>query len=60
MQSAAGIRFRRAAIFTVHDYLAPRRQYLIHLEGQVEIGLGDGLKHLFNVGDVGLAEDLTG
>ena len=61
MQSATGIQFRRAAPGTFHDFhLAPRRQYVITLEGQVEIGLGDGSKHIFNAGDVELADDLTG
>ena len=39
---------------------APRRQYVITLEGQTEIGLGDGTKRIFNSGDVLLADDLTG
>ena len=39
---------------------APRRQYVITLEGEVEIGLGDGTTHRFGPGHVTLAEDLTG
>ena len=39
---------------------APRRQYVITLEGQTEIGLGDGTKRILNPGDVLLADDLTG
>ena len=39
---------------------APRRQYVINQEGQVEVGLGDGTKRVFGVGDVLLADDLTG
>ena len=39
---------------------APRRQYVITLEGEVEIGLGDGTTHRFGAGHVTLAEDLTG
>ena len=41
-------------------HTAPRRQYVITLQGQVEIGLGDGTKRIFNVGDIELCEDLTG
>ena len=39
---------------------APRRQYVITLEGEVEIGLADGSVHRFGPGHVTLAEDLTG
>lgn len=39
---------------------APRRQYVITLTGEVEIGLGDGTTHRFGAGHVTLAEDLTG
>ena len=36
------------------------RRLLIHLSGQVEIGLSDGTKHIFGPGDVRLMEDTTG
>jgi quercetin dioxygenase-like cupin family protein len=39
---------------------APRRQFVIVLSGQLEIGLGDGSKHLFGPGDARLVEDTTG
>jgi len=39
---------------------APRRQFVIILSGQLEIGLGDGSKHLFGPGDARLVEDTTG
>jgi hypothetical protein len=39
---------------------APRRQFIITLSGEAEIGLGDGSIHRFGPGDVNLAEDLTG
>ena len=39
---------------------APRRQYVICIAGQIEIGLGDGSKHLFGPGDARLVEDTTG
>src|SRR5882672_2794629 len=41
-------------------HTAPRRQYVINLAGEVEIGLGDGTVHRFGPGHVTLAEDLTG
>jgi quercetin dioxygenase-like cupin family protein len=61
MQQATGIQFRRTPPGNFSDWhIAPRRQYVITLEGQVEIGLGDGTKRIFNAGDVLLADDLTG
>ena len=39
---------------------APRRQYVITLSGEMEIGIGDGSTRRFGPGDVLLAEDLTG
>ena len=38
----------------------PDRRLIIHLAGEVEIGLSDGTKHIFRAGDVRLMEDLTG
>jgi hypothetical protein len=39
---------------------APRRQYVIVLAGEMEIGLGDGSLLRFGPGDVLRAEDVTG
>ncbi len=39
---------------------APRRQFVIILSGQLEIGLGDGSKQIFGPGDARLVEDTTG
>jgi quercetin dioxygenase-like cupin family protein len=39
---------------------APRRQFVIILSGQLEIGLGDGTKYVFGTGDARLVEDTTG
>lgn len=41
-------------------HTAPRRQYIITISGEVEIGLKDGSVHRFGPGHVNLAEDLTG
>ncbi len=61
MQSATGIQFRKTPPGNFSDFHnAPRRQYVITLDGQAEIGLGDGTKRIFNPGDVLLADDLTG
>ena len=61
LQRTAGIVFRTAEPGRFSDWHnAPRRQYVINLAGEVEIGLGDGTVHRFGPGHVTLAEDLTG
>lgn len=60
-QAAARIIFRTAQPGLFSDWhTAPRRQYVINLAGEVEIGLADGSLHRFGPGHVTLAEDLTG
>lgn len=60
-QGATGVQFSLLKPTQLVDFhTAPRRQYVITLQGQVEIGLGDGTKRIFNVGDIELCEDLTG
>jgi hypothetical protein len=39
---------------------APRRQFVVILSGQLEIGCGDGTKQIFGPGDARLVEDTTG
>jgi hypothetical protein len=39
---------------------APRRQFVIILSGQLEIGLGDGSTRVFGPGDTRLVEDTSG
>ena len=61
LQSAIGIVFRVSPPGSFIDWHpAPRRQFVITLAGEVEIGLGDGSRHRFGPGHVQLAEDLTG
>ena len=60
-QQAGGVSFSRTPPGNFVDWHpAPRRQYVITLAGQAEIGLGDGTRRVFNPGDVLLADDLTG
>ena len=60
-QAATGVQFSCLRPTQLVDFhTAPRRQYVITLQGQVEIGLGDGTRRIFNVGDIELCEDLTG
>ena len=39
---------------------APRRQFVIILSGQLEIGFSDGTTKIFSAGDARLVEDTTG
>jgi hypothetical protein len=60
-QSTTNITFREAAVKNFSDYhCAPRRQFVIILSGQLEIGLKDGSLHVFGPGDARLVEDTTG
>ena len=60
-QDANTISFREAPVGNFQDsHPAPRRQYVIILSGQLEIGLGDGSKHIFGPGDARLVEDTSG
>src|SRR5712692_6011709 len=61
MQKAHGVVFSRVQPGAFMDWHnAPRRQFVITLQGAVEIGLGDGSIHRFGPGEGILAEDLTG
>ena len=61
LQNAKGIVFRASVPgYFVDWHVAPRRQYIITLSGEAEIGLADGTLHRLGAGDVNLAEDLTG
>ena len=49
------------AVGTVMDWHpAPRRQLVVHLAGQLEIGLRDGTTHVFGPGSARLMDDVTG
>ena len=55
------ISFREDAVGRFIDWHpAPRRQFVIILSGQLDIGLGDGSHHIFGPGDARLVEDTTG
>jgi quercetin dioxygenase-like cupin family protein len=61
VQQVETIAFRTMDSGTEMDYHnAPRRQFVITLAGEMEIGLEDGSWHKLGAGDVLLAEDLTG
>jgi len=59
LQKTSGIKFLETeGDFDFHK--APHRQYVVFLDGGVEIETGKGVKRRFNAGDVLLAEDTTG
>jgi quercetin dioxygenase-like cupin family protein len=60
-QSAAHIVFAEQPGGTFIDWHpAPRRQYVILISGELEIGFGDGTLRRFGPGDARLVEDTTG
>ncbi|MBI3325347.1 MAG: hypothetical protein HYZ81_01395 [Nitrospinae bacterium] len=61
LKATAGIMFREAPAGNFIDWHpAPRRQWVIILSGQLEIGLGDGTLRRFGPGDARLVEDTSG
>ena len=61
LHGAKGVVFRSTPPGSLSDWhTAPRRQDMITLSGEAEIGLGDGTIHRLGPGDVHRAEDLTG
>ena len=60
-RGASGIQFRRSPPGHYIDWHpAPARQYVIILQGQSKITIGDGSSHRFGTGDVLFADDITG
>lgn len=58
---ATGIIFRETGSdYDLDFHNAPRRQFVINLEGSVEIVTGDGSSRILGPGDILLAEDTTG
>lgn len=61
LTKATGVVFRETAGDYDYDFhTAPRRQYVVNLEGEVEIEVGDGTRRILRTGDILLAEDTTG
>lgn len=61
LMKATGVVFRETdGNYNFDFHNAPRRQYVVNLEGEVEIEVGDGAKRLLRSGDILLAEDTTG
>ena len=61
LMKATGVVFRETdGNYNFDFHNAPRRQYVVNLEGEVEIEVGDGTKRILRSGDILLAEDTTG
>ena len=61
LTKATGVVFRETSgDYNFDFHTGPRRQYVVNLEGEVEIEVGDGSKRILRAGDVLLAEDTTG
>jgi len=60
-QPVTRMAFRETAADYDYDWhVAPRRQYIVMLDGHVEVETSDGAKREFKGGDVLLVEDTTG
>ena len=58
---ATGLIFRETGgDYDLDFHNAPRRQYIVNLDGAVEITVGSGEKRVIGPGEVFLAEDTTG
>ena len=61
LQPATGVIFRKTAgDFDWDFHTAPRRQYVVILQGIMEVEVSDGSTHRINPGEILLAEDTTG
>ena len=61
LEEATGIIFRETSPDYNYDWHnAPQRQYVIRLDGQVEVEASDGTRRVLKTGDILLAEDTTG
>jgi hypothetical protein len=61
LMKSTGVVFRETDGDYDYDFhTAPRRQFVVNLEGEVEIEVGDGTKRVLRSGDILLAEDTTG
>ncbi len=59
--SVEALRFRTTEASYDYDFHpAPARQFIVLLDGEIEIGTSSGEKRIFKGGDVLLVEDTTG
>ncbi len=61
LHEARGVIFRKnPANYDLDFHNAPRRQYVVNLQGTLELETGDGSKRRLEPGDILLGEDKTG
>jgi hypothetical protein len=61
LEPATGVIFRETdGTYDFDWHRAPRRQYVVLLDGEIEIEVGDGEKRRFRGGEVLLVEDTRG
>ncbi len=61
IQAGAGVIFRSTdGAYEYGFHNAPHLQYVVNLEGILELEVGSGEKHRLHPGDILLGEDLTG
>lgn len=59
--AVGGLIFRHTDADYDYDWHnAPQRQYIVILEGALDVEVGDGTRRVFGPGDIVLAEDTTG
>lgn len=60
VEVASMIMRENSAGYAYDWHVSPRRQYIVMLEGSVEIQVSDGETRLFKAGDIVLVEDTEG
>lgn len=61
LQPVVGLQFRETEASYDYDWHpAPRRQWVVLLDGEIEIETGDGARRRFSAGDVLQLEDTAG
>ena len=59
--AVGGLIFRHTGADYAYDWHnAPERQYIVILEGGLDVEIGDGTRRVFGPGDIVLAEDTSG
>jgi len=60
-QHASGVIFREMPVtYDLDWHVAPRRQYVIHLNGDAQITASDGVARTIKAGEIVLVEDVKG
>ena len=60
LQKVEGIWLQKWESYELPFTQEPARRWMVVLSGSLEIGLGDGSKHVYKTGDIRLVEDTTG